>query len=140
MIHSLSGGVIADGNIYTFVKVELDGEPRWFICPFPVKEGDRVFASVQLYRRARRSRSQNGKLHGADCALLREARARNYKNFVKVLSVRPQFRLTISVRLNIMPVINSKEFFGGLPTAVGKSDKKSSALGCILQPRFFYNL
>ena len=42
MIHSLSGGVIADGNIYTFVKVELDGEPRWFICPFPVKEGDRV--------------------------------------------------------------------------------------------------
>lgn len=42
MIHSLSGGVIADGNIYTFVKVEIDGVPRWFISPFPVKEGDRV--------------------------------------------------------------------------------------------------
>lgn len=42
MIHSLSGGVIADGGIYTFVKVELDGAPRWFICPFPVKEGDHV--------------------------------------------------------------------------------------------------
>ena len=42
MIHSLSGGVIADGNLYTFVKVELDGAPRWFISPFPVKEGDRV--------------------------------------------------------------------------------------------------
>ncbi len=42
MIHSLSGGVIADGGIYTFVKVELEGAPRWFICPFPVKEGDRV--------------------------------------------------------------------------------------------------
>ena len=42
MIHSLSGGVIADGNIYTFVKVEVGGAPRWFICPFPVREGDRV--------------------------------------------------------------------------------------------------
>lgn len=30
------------------------------------------------------------------------------------------------------------EFFGGLPTAVGKSNMKSSALGCCLQPRFFY--
>ncbi|MDE6411359.1 MAG: hypothetical protein K2L02_02340 [Clostridia bacterium] len=42
MIHSLSGGVIADGQIYTFVKVEVDGAPRWFISPFPVKAGDRV--------------------------------------------------------------------------------------------------
>lgn len=42
MIHSLSGGVIADENIYTFVKVEIDGAPRWFISPFPVKAGDRV--------------------------------------------------------------------------------------------------
>lgn len=42
MIHSLSGGVIADGGIYTFVKVEIEGAPRWYICPFPVKEGDRV--------------------------------------------------------------------------------------------------
>ena len=46
MIHSLSGGVIADGNIYTFVKVELDGAPRWFISPFSVKEGDRVLVPV----------------------------------------------------------------------------------------------
>ncbi len=46
MIHSLSGGVIADGDIYTFVKVEIDGAPRWYICPFPVKEGDRVLVPV----------------------------------------------------------------------------------------------
>ena len=48
MIHSLSGGVISDGGIYTFVKVELDGAPRWYICPFPVKEGDCVVVSYNF--------------------------------------------------------------------------------------------
>ena len=42
MIHSLSGGVLSDSDIYTFVKVEIDGAPRWYICPFSVKEGERV--------------------------------------------------------------------------------------------------
>lgn len=42
MIHSLSGGVLSDGEIYTFAKVEIEGAPRWYISPLPVKEGDRV--------------------------------------------------------------------------------------------------
>ena len=43
MIHSLSGGIIGSGDNFTFVKVELDGIPCWFLSPFStVKEGDRV--------------------------------------------------------------------------------------------------
>ena len=44
MIHSLSGGIIADYEdlIYVFVRLE-SGEKRWFISPFPlVKVGDGV--------------------------------------------------------------------------------------------------
>ena len=44
MIHSLSGGVIAENGTYTFAKVEIDGAPYWFLSPFPVREGDRVLA------------------------------------------------------------------------------------------------
>ena len=42
MIHSLSGGVLSDGDIYTFAKVESEGASRWYISPLPVKEGDKV--------------------------------------------------------------------------------------------------
>ncbi len=43
MIHSLSGGVLADNGIYTFVKVEVEGAPRWYLAgEFRVKAGDRV--------------------------------------------------------------------------------------------------
>lgn len=43
MIHSLSGGVIADNGIYTFVKVDVAGMPRWFLSGgLRVKAGDRV--------------------------------------------------------------------------------------------------
>ena len=43
MIHSLSGGVIADDGIYTFVKVDAEGTPRWYLAPvFRPKAGDRV--------------------------------------------------------------------------------------------------
>ena len=44
MIHSLSGGVIAeyDKLIYVFVKLS-DAEKAWYISPFPkIKVGDRV--------------------------------------------------------------------------------------------------
>ncbi len=44
MIHSLSGGVLADGGLYTFAKVELRAGPRWFLSPFPVSVGERVLA------------------------------------------------------------------------------------------------
>ena len=42
MIHSLSGGVLGDNGVYTFAKVEVEGAPRWYVAPFPVKEGDTV--------------------------------------------------------------------------------------------------
>ena len=48
MIHSLSGGVLSDGEIYTFAKVEVEGTARWYICPLPVKEGDRVVVPLNL--------------------------------------------------------------------------------------------
>ncbi len=43
MIHSLSGGVINEHGKHTFVKVELEGKPYWYLSLFStVKEGDRV--------------------------------------------------------------------------------------------------
>ena len=42
MIHSLSGGVIADNEIYTFAKVRIGDMPRWFIANLRVEAGDRV--------------------------------------------------------------------------------------------------
>ena len=48
MIHSLSGGVLADGDIYTFVKVEVEGASRWYLSPLPVKEGDKVIVPLNL--------------------------------------------------------------------------------------------
>ena len=48
MIHSLSGGVLADGDIYTFAKVEVEGSFRWYLSPFPVKEGDQVLVPLNV--------------------------------------------------------------------------------------------
>ena len=48
MIHSLSGGVLSDGDIYTFAKVEVEGAARWYISPLPVKEGDRVVVPLSI--------------------------------------------------------------------------------------------
>lgn len=43
MIHSLSGGVIKENGEFTFVKVEIDGKPYWYLSPFStVREGDKV--------------------------------------------------------------------------------------------------
>ena len=42
MIHSLSGGVIAENEVYTFAKVRVGGVPAWFIAPFKVEAGDLV--------------------------------------------------------------------------------------------------
>ncbi len=42
MIHSMSGGVLADGTVYTFAKVEAAGSPRWYLAPFSVSAGERV--------------------------------------------------------------------------------------------------
>ena len=48
MIHSLSGGVLADGDIYTFAKVEVEGTARWYLSMLPVKEGNRVIVPLNL--------------------------------------------------------------------------------------------
>lgn len=49
MIHSLSGGIIADDSVLTYVFVLTDGgEKVWYISPFPfIKEGDRVQAPLR---------------------------------------------------------------------------------------------
>lgn len=44
MIHSLSGGVLADGGNYLFAKVGICGTVRWYLAPFPVEAGERVLA------------------------------------------------------------------------------------------------
>lgn len=47
MIHSLSGGVIADNTELLYAKVEVEGVPCWYISPFSdVKAGDRVLVPV----------------------------------------------------------------------------------------------
>lgn len=47
MIHSMSGGIIADNGYYTFAKVEIAGTPYWYLSPFSVTEGDRVLVPYQ---------------------------------------------------------------------------------------------
>lgn len=47
MIHSLSGGVIAANEVYTFAKVRIGDTPRWYIAPFRVKAGDPVLAPTE---------------------------------------------------------------------------------------------
>lgn len=48
MIHSLSGGIIADNDVLLYCKVEIcegteKGTKRWYISPYPkIKQGDRV--------------------------------------------------------------------------------------------------
>ena len=44
MIHSLAGGVLADGEIYTFAKIRTGEAAMWYLVPelVFVKEGDRV--------------------------------------------------------------------------------------------------
>ncbi len=44
MIHSLSGGIIADYDNLTYVFVDVEGGSKaWYICPFPgVAVGSKV--------------------------------------------------------------------------------------------------
>lgn len=46
MIHSMSGGVLSEYGVYTFVKVRFDPEqtPYWYVSDFEVQEGDSVLA------------------------------------------------------------------------------------------------
>ena len=51
MIHSLAGGVLADGEIYTFAKVRAGEEAMWYLVPelVFVKEGDRVLVPELVF-------------------------------------------------------------------------------------------
>lgn len=51
MIHSLSGGVIAENGYYTFAKVEVDGSPWWYLAEEDVAVGDKVLVSSGRARR-----------------------------------------------------------------------------------------
>ena len=42
MIHSLSGGVIADNGMQSFVKVDVSGTPYWYLAPRRLAPGQRV--------------------------------------------------------------------------------------------------
>ena len=42
MIHSLSGGVLADNGPMLFAKVDVHGTPGWYLAPLIVEAGDRV--------------------------------------------------------------------------------------------------
>ncbi len=44
MIHSLSGGVIADNTAALFAKVEISGAFYWYIAPFPISAGEKALA------------------------------------------------------------------------------------------------
>ena len=55
MIHSLSGGVLSDGEVYTFAKVDVAGTPYWYLASFRVEVGANVL--VPFGRRTRRGSS-----------------------------------------------------------------------------------
>lgn len=40
MIHSLSGGVIAENGLYTFIKVDVSGTPCWYLTDEKAEAGD----------------------------------------------------------------------------------------------------
>lgn len=42
MIHSLSGGVIAENGVHTFVKVDVMGTPCWYLSARRLPAGTRV--------------------------------------------------------------------------------------------------
>jgi len=53
MIHSLSGGVIADNGPFTFAKVQTEDTIKWYLSPLPVKEGDEVLVPFGAFGEAR---------------------------------------------------------------------------------------
>lgn len=52
MIHSLSGGVLSDGGICFFAKVDVAGTPAWYLAPRMLAAGVRVVVPVGRSGRA----------------------------------------------------------------------------------------
>lgn len=42
MIHSLCGGVLSDGSVYTFAKISVEDAPYWYVTRIALSAGDRV--------------------------------------------------------------------------------------------------
>ncbi len=68
MIHSLSGGVIAENGTHTFAKVEIDGMPYWYLSPFRVKEGDCVLVPFGKRDMLREGKVIKTEICSAQCA------------------------------------------------------------------------
>ncbi len=68
MIHSLSGGVIAENGTHTFVKVEIDQMPYWYLSPFKVKEGDTVLVPFGKWEMLREGKVVKIETCSAQCA------------------------------------------------------------------------
>ena len=85
MIHSLSGGVLGDNGVYTFAKVEVEGAPRWYVAPFPVKEGDTVAVPYGAVGEMQGRGIEDGTLYGAHRARADFARAGAFARFIKNL-------------------------------------------------------
>ena len=48
MIHSLSGGVIAENGVHTFVKVDVMGTPCWYLSARRLPAGTRVASAASM--------------------------------------------------------------------------------------------
>lgn len=47
MIHSMSGGILANNEALLFAKVDVGGTPRWYLAPFSVSAGEKVLAPFE---------------------------------------------------------------------------------------------
>ena len=70
MIHSLSGGVLSDGEVYTFAKVDVAGTPCWYLAPFRVEVGANVLVPFGR-ENAEGGCRPHGELHPSDRARAR---------------------------------------------------------------------
>lgn len=62
MIHSLSGGVIAENGVQTFAKVDVAETPAWYLAPRRLEAGTRVVVPV-----GRSGRAEGTVLRCEDC-------------------------------------------------------------------------
>ena len=88
MIHSLSGGVIADNTAALFAKVEISGAFYWYIAPFPISAGEKALAPFGGEARGGDGR-KNGTLHPADGSRSFPPRQNAGKDIKNVDSVPP---------------------------------------------------
>ncbi len=62
MIHSLSGGVIAENGVATYAKVDVAGTPCWYLSPRRLEAGTRVVVPF-----GRSGRAEGTVLRCEDC-------------------------------------------------------------------------